>query len=119
MNVFYKKQLKDIVIYIICKTKIFRMVSFTGCSKYGMRINHPMIPYTFFVLYFWLGLKISKIFLGVNRSGNTIFSKRSSKTTAVSGVPLRDHDGKLLIHLFSYENKSTQPKFTRHETGKL
>jgi len=27
--------------------------------------------------------------------------------------------GVLLAHLFSYENKSTQPKFTRHETDKL
>ena len=40
-------------------------------------------------------------------------------TTAVSGVPSWDNDGVLLAHLFSYENKSTQPKFTCPETGKL
>ena len=33
------KFLKDI---LICKTKIFRMVSFAGRSKYGMRINRPI-----------------------------------------------------------------------------
>ena len=45
------------------------MVYFTGRSKYGYedKSSYPMIPYTFIVLYFWLGFKMYKTLLDVNR----------------------------------------------------
>ena len=57
------------------------MVYFTGRSKYGyedkssyptknkvlVKTSSYMIPYTFFVLYFWLGFKMYKTLLDVNR----------------------------------------------------
>ncbi len=54
-----------------------------------------------------------------NEAVKQLLLLRNSTLGAVSGVPLWDDDGKLLVHLFLYENTSTQPKFTRLETVKL